>query len=169
MSRGRAGRCRVRAHSSLRRVRKLKVLRPTGLDASRHRGLSKSGLPPSLARPRASRKSASPLASRARCLLGLLRIAPGGLTLSGLLPYGRTPIHRYRAQTVPSTSDHAGCRRQWGLRDARLARRDGAAWTAGEGKPRRISDAPSPATAPRPASEDAVQTPLGTEAGWVGL
>ena len=46
--------------------RKPKVLRPTGLDASRHRGVSK----------RSCRKSASPSASRARCFLGLLREGP---------------------------------------------------------------------------------------------
>ena len=56
-----------------------KMLGPTGLDASRHRGMSSPD----------SRKSASPSASRARCLLGLFRNAPGGLTLSGAFPHGK--------------------------------------------------------------------------------
>ena len=43
---------------------------PTDLDASQHRGMLKSEY----------RKSARPKASRARCLIGLLRAAPGGLT-----------------------------------------------------------------------------------------
>ena len=55
---------------------------PAGLDASRHRGLSKSLSPrphPGLGkRQRQSRKSAKPRASRARCLIGLLRTVPGG-------------------------------------------------------------------------------------------
>ncbi len=135
--RGRAGRVRVRAHSSLRKVRKLKVLRPTGLDASRRRGLSKSG-PSSLSLRRASRKSASPLASRARCLLGLLRIAPGGLTVSGDPPLfgleGRlsTAVGPKRCPALPTVpaAVASGAAVTRGKRAGTHA-----AWTAGSGKP----------------------------------
>ena len=60
---------------------------PTDLDASQHRGMLKSGNPPSplAGLRRASRKSARPKASRARCLVGLLRVAPGGLSFQALL------------------------------------------------------------------------------------
>ncbi len=79
---------------------------PAGLDASRHRGLSKSD----------NRKSAKPKASRARCLLGLLRLAPGGLTVSGnptssfeLAGRLSTAVSPGRAQhmiTLPEASHH---------------------------------------------------------------
>jgi hypothetical protein len=79
-SRGRAGRCRVRAHSSLRRVRKRKVLGPAGLDASRHRGLSNPARLLAETRPPQVRQS---LGVPRAVFIGLLRIAPGGLTVSG--------------------------------------------------------------------------------------
>ena len=76
---------------------------PTHLDASRHRGLSKSIIasPPSPWRP-------------ARGVLGLLRSAPGGRAVSGCLRYRRRTYPPLRAQTAPGKSGHAGNHRQWG-------------------------------------------------------
>ena len=54
--------------------------------------------------------------------------------------------------------------RQRGL-GVRQARREKRGLDRRVGHLRRISDAPIPATAPRPASGDADQTPLGNEAG----
>ena len=48
---------------------------------------------------------------------------------------------------------------------ARTARRDEAAWTAGRGKLRRISDAPDRPPLPAPRLETLDQTPLGTGRG----
>ncbi len=48
------------------------------------------------------RKSAKPKASRARCFLGLLRSAPGGLTVSGGPSYESPPIHRCRPKRCPA-------------------------------------------------------------------
>ena len=93
--------------------------------------------------------------------IGLLRSTPGGQTFQALilatshLTTAMGPRWRglYRDKLSPRASSRAPARQ------ADLPR-DRAAWTAGRGKPRRISDAPPPATAPRPASEDAAQTPL---------
>ena len=122
-------------------------------------------------RPRAFRASqghASPPVPR-RPARGVYRFAPHGprwTYLSGNLPYGAAypPL---AAQTMPGTSDRAAPPSA-GPRGARLARRD----TCGLDRRavQRISAARhSPATAPRPVSEDAVQTPLGNEAGCHGL
>ncbi len=100
--------------------------------------------------------------------IGLLRIAPGGLTLSGFLPYGRTPIHRYLAQTVPSTSDRAGCRRQWGPRDARTARRDECGLDRRLGKTSAASPTP-PNRPPLPAPRLETADPSAFGAGWMGI
>ena len=64
--------------------RKLKVLRPTGLDASRHRGLSKQFMPQvrqSLGVPRA-------------VFIGLLRAGPGGRPFVRVNLLGRATLHR---------------------------------------------------------------------------
>jgi len=53
-----------------------------------------------------------------------------------------------------------------GPRDARLARRDDAAWTAGYGKTASHLQRPRPATAPRLSIWSADQTPLGN---WGGI
>ena len=121
---------------------------PTHLDASRHRGLSKSIIasPPSPWRP-------------ARGVLGLLRSAPGGRAVSGCLRYRRRTYPPLRAQTAPGKSGHAGNHRQWG--PVTRGRRAGTERLGPPGGYRcRISDIPFPATAPRPASGDADQTPL---------
>jgi len=55
-------------------------------------------------------------------------------------------------------------RHQWGQVTRGLAGRDAAAWTA-EGSAASPTPALLPATAPRPASGDADQTPLGHEGG----
>jgi len=84
--------------------------------------------------------------------LGLLRSAPGGLTVSGAAPFGRGA---YPPLSVA----------QW---PAGLASRDES------GLDRRVFTAhlrckPFPATAPRPASGDADQTPLGCEGRDLGI
>jgi len=116
----------------------------------------------------------------ARGVLGLLRKTPGGPTFQASPSYVGRPIHRSRGGSgffglsVPGplfenpgiefSSGGAGISDPYDAHsrpsDARRVHRDLAAWTAGRGKLRRISDAPNPTTAPRPASEDAVQTPL---------
>ena len=63
--------------------------------------------------------------------VGLLRSAPGGLTVSGDPPYGGPPIHRSRPKRLHGTSDRAGDRRRWGPATRGDARPDAAAWTAG--------------------------------------
>src|SRR5262245_40709584 len=84
---------------------------PTGLDASRHRGLSKSCASPlALVRAR-TKQSASPpkpKASRARCLVGLLREIPGSRAISGPQAHttvedqahGRRPSDRVPTQAI---------------------------------------------------------------------
>ena len=83
----------------------------------------------------ADRKSTEPSASRARCLIGLLRRTPGGLTFQAPCPF-------YRVQRLPTavgTEQHLAVgsavrrciRRSTG--DARLAHRDPAAWAAARG------------------------------------
>ena len=73
--------------------------------------------------------------------IGLLRMAPGGLTFQAPCLTASVPIHRLRAQTMPSTSDRAGRRRQWGHVARGWRAGTHAAWTAGP--PHRISDAKS--------------------------
>ena len=90
--------------------------------------------------------------------IGLLRIAPGGLTVSGdpasLLDWKAA----YPPLNGPNGAQH--------FRPCRRPSPVGPAWRAAGApgrsgldrrprKPRRISDAPEPATAPRPVSEDA--------------
>ncbi len=135
---------------------------PARLGASRHRGALNG---PACSHRRAPQVRQSQGVPRA--VFG--RFAPHGprwTYLSGNLPYGSLPIHRCRAQTdadLPAT----GCRLRPspGPRGARLARRD----TCGlDRRAVRIASpmhSHSPATAPRPVSEDAEQTPLGNEAG----
>ena len=130
---------------------------PAGLDASRHRGLSKSVL------PQVRQSDGVPRA----VFLGLLRSAPGGRTFQAtLLSFRivRPPIHR----SGPGRAGKpvTGCR----------PRHHGARWRAA-GAPGRLRLEPpgraphlrlrrhSPATAPCLMSEDAVQTPLGIETG----
>ncbi len=89
--------------------------------------------------------------------IGLLRIAPGGLTFqaSAITVDAYPPL---LAQVAAAFCDRMQRDAITGPDDARLARRDGAAWTAEPGKfKRRISDAPDPATAPRPVWR--LQTP----------
>ena len=127
-----------------------KMLGPTGLDASRHRGVSKPNC----------RKSAKPKASRARCLIGLLRTAPGGWTFQALPLPGverlSTAVGPRRAWLPVTGRRHPPSRGPWRTAGApgRLRLRPPGAPTASP------MQAYSPATAPRPASEDAVQTPL---------
>jgi hypothetical protein len=125
---------------------------PTGLDASRHRGLSKS-----LCR---AASPPNPKASRARCLRFAPRRSPVVERLGAL----------ERLSTVedqpcaPTPADKAPALSAVRALDATRCAGSCAAWTAGA--KRRISDARRfPATAPRPASGDADQTPLGTGAG----
>jgi len=56
-----------------------------------------------------------------------------------------------------------------GPSDARLVRQDEAAWTAGKGNWRRISDAPHRPPLPAPRLETLDQTPLGNEGGMRGI
>jgi hypothetical protein len=86
-NRGRAGRQGSGAHISLRNVRKLKCSDPR---ASTPRDIEACRSP-------YSRKSAQPKASRARCLLGLLRFAPGGRPISGDPP----PLSNWKAAYPP--------------------------------------------------------------------
>ena len=134
-NRGRAGRCRVRAHSSLRRVRKLKVLRPTGLDASRHRGLSKLIVPQvrrSLGVPRAVFEvcSASPPVD------GPFQASPIAV---GCLSTAVDPKRCPALLTMPATA------RQWGP-----ATRGQRAGTMRLGPPGGEFDAASPTPPHRP-------------------
>jgi len=100
------------------------MLGPAGLDASRHRGLSKSdsaASPPNPRRP-------------ARGVLGLLRLAPGGRPVSGDPPFLANwkavypPLWAQAGSVEPVTGAVPAIT---GPGDARLARRDEAAWTAG--------------------------------------
>ncbi len=171
--RGRAGRQRVQGALKFTQCAQTKMLGPTGLDTSRHRGVTPSFAPrgASKGKPRGAfrasqglRKSASPKASRARCL----RFAPHGprwTYLSGDPPLLANWKAAYPPLSGPGRAGKpvTGCRR----------RRHGAQWRAA-GAPGHMRLGPpgpriaspmqghSPATAPRPASEDAVQTPLGT-------
>jgi len=149
-NRGRAGRQRSRAHSSPRKARKQKVLGPADLATSRQRGVSKS------VKPQVRQTQGVPRA----VFLGLLRSAPGGLTFQAV----SCARHAYPPLEAQVGSGKA-C-------DRPPARHHGARWRAvgapGQmrlGPPGRLAASPawrhSPATAPRPASEDAVQTPLG--------
>ncbi len=161
-NRGRAGRCRVRAHSSLRRVRKLKVLRPTGLDASRHRGLSKLIVPQvrqSLGVPRAVFVRFAPHRPRWTYLSG---DPASPFELAGRLSTAVGPGRR----CGPVTGCNATPSR--GPVDARLARRDGAAWTAGSGKLSAASPTP-PNRPPLPAPRLETADPSVTRAGWMGI
>ena len=67
--------------------------------------------------------------------IGLLRIAPGGRTFQAprLLSIGGPPIHRCRPRSSLRSCDRMQHDAITGPGDARLARRDGAAWTAGSG------------------------------------
>ena len=94
-----------------------KALGPTDLDASRHRGLSKSELPqvrPTQGVPRA-------------VFVGLIRSAPGGLTVSGnppLLSDCQAASPPLWAQTKNAALRPAANPAVAGPRGARLARRD---------------------------------------------
>jgi hypothetical protein len=135
---------------------------PTGLDASRHRGLSKSSAPPSpFGFGAASRKSTKPMASRARCFLGLLRVVPGERPVS--------PHTQLQAlKTLHPWARHLGRRSSDRTRDLpavrkpmrAAARHDNAAWTAGRVFASHLQR-PRPATASRLSIWSADQTPLG--------
>jgi hypothetical protein len=111
---------------------------PTGLDASRHRGLSK------LIVPQVRRSLGVPRAV-------FLRFAPHRprwTYLSGTVPLLANWQAAYPPLSGPGRrcGPVTGCKRDaiTGPRGARSARRDHAAWTAGWGISRRISDAPEP-------------------------
>src|SRR5262249_31513028 len=133
---------------------------PTGLDASQHRGLPKScAFPLTLVRAigKASRKSAKPKASRARCLIGLLREIPGSRAISG---QAHTTVEDQAHGGRPSEGGPGRAIRALGARRPRAGMLRGLDRRA---LSQRISAAGhTPATAPRPASGDADQTPLGT-------
>ena len=79
------------------------------------------------------RKSAVSPASRARCLIGLLRMTPGGLTFQAPSPFpiarGPAPTHRLRSRPMRPRNDGANASAVIS-RGARRARRDHAAWAA---------------------------------------
>ena len=163
-NRGRAGRQGSRAHPSSRDAQ-TRTLGPAGptprdIEACRSR-------PPRASRAsRVFRKSAKPNGVPRAVFLGLLRSAPGGLTLSGNPPL----LSDCQAAYPPL----AGPGREGMTCDRSPPRHHGAPWRAA-GAPGRLRLGPpgpctaspmqrhSPATAPRPASEDADQTPLGNE------
>ena len=142
---------------------------PTDLDASQHRGMLKSG-PPSrrFGAPTGIRKSAQPKASRARCF----RFAPcrprwtshfrqpaSPLELEGCLSTAAGPGRAGEPVTGCRHRHHGAQRRAAGTPGRRgLDRR--------EGNFAPHLRRPLPATAPRPASGDADQTPLAT---WGGM
>ena len=151
-------------------------IRPPSKIAPRARG-TPSGLPdPRASTPRdieACRSVSVPQVRQSigvprAVFIGLLRSFPGGRTVSGTLPLRvRVPIHRYEPARLLHDCPGRVAGGEWaGPGDARQAHRDAAVWTAGRENMRRISDAP---TAPRPASGDADQTPLGFGAGWRGI
>jgi len=131
---------------------------PADLDASRHRGLSKSG-PPTLLRATAGKPQVRQTQGVPRAVfIDLFRSAPGGLPVSGALAFlaiGGPPIHRCGpkrgGQAV--TARHSPPPR--GSSDARI----GAPGRKRLRPPGRVSASPlprhSPATAPHPASGDA--------------
>ena len=132
------------------------MLGPTDLDASRHRGLSKSVL------PQVRRFPGVPRA----VFLGLLR------SVLGSRPFRRVHPYEHRDQSTvegfgvgPATPDPGAgpCRqgpsaRGWRAKTLRLGPPNGF-W-------RRISDAPNRPPLPAPRLETLDQTPLGNEAGW---
>ena len=93
---------------------------------------------------RASRKSAQPKASRARCLEVCSASPPGGLPVSGdppLLSNWKAAYPPLWAQVGSGEPVTGAVPAITGPGDARLARRDEAAWTAGW-----VIDAASPAS-----------------------
>ena len=113
---------------------------PADLDASRHRGLSKSGGPPSPFRATA-RQAASPPNPR-RPARGVFRFAPHRPRWTSHFRHPALLTERLSTATGPNGAQHIWpCRLppSVGPSDARMARRDEAAWTAGTS--RRISDA----------------------------
>ncbi len=150
---------RTEVHAS---VRKLKVLRPTGLDASRHRGLSKLIVPQvrqSLGVPRAVFGRFAPHRPRWTYLSG---DPASPFELAGRLSTAVGPGRR----CGPVTGCNATPSR--GPVDARLARRDEAAWTAGSGKLSAASPTP-PNRPPLPAPRLETADPSVTRAGWMGI
>ncbi len=155
MNRGRAGRCRVRAHSSSReraQTESAQTHGPRRLATSRLVEADSAASPPVLRRPARGVCRFAPHRPRWTYLSG---DPASPFELAGRLSTAVGPGRR----CGPVTGCNATPSR--GPVDTRLARRDGAAWTAGWGIQRRISDAPEPATAPRPASGDC--RPLGSE------
>ena len=129
---------------------------PADLDASRHRGLSKSdsaASPPFPWRP-------------ARGVSGLLRLAPGGLPVSGGPPF----LSNWKVRLSTAVGPGGAWQPMTGCRPRRHGGPATRGWRAGTKRlgplglraasPTRRN---SPATAPRPASGDADQTPLGHE------
>jgi hypothetical protein len=145
---------RVRGALKFTQCAQTKMLGPAGLDASRHRGLSKSVI------PQVRQTQGVPRA----VFIGLLRNAPGGLTFQAF---------SCSRSAYPPLWTQVGCGKPvTGCRHPPSRGPVARGWRAGTKRlgppgPRAASPArrSSPATAPRPASEDAVQTPLGTEAG----
>ena len=139
---------------------------PAGLDASRHRGLSKSGSRRRFAAP--TSKAASPPVPR-RPARGVYRLAPRRFpVVDAYVPCG---------DLLPLRTRHSGrhllTRRRPYRPSGPSTRTPSGPEASRLGPPGRVSASPpprhSPATAPRPVSEDAVQTPLGNEAGWRAL
>ena len=123
---------------------------PADLDASRHRGLSKSDSAASPPNPR-------------RPAHGVFRFAPRNPRWADIV------THRLRASSAPERltpllGGVAPCGRH--IAQVATCRVAGlrAAWTAGGLMVPHLRH-PAPATAPRPASGDADQTPLGHGAG----
>ena len=118
--------------------------------------------------------SASPPNPR-RPARGVYRFAPHGPRWTDRFrrPFSRFRLSGaliYRYEPKPARPPVTGSRRRspLGPRDARLARQDHAAWTAGPA--RRISDAQSfPGHRSPPYVRDADQTPLGNEGGMTGI
>ena len=147
---------RVPGAHKFTRVCANKVLGPTGLDASRHRGLSSPYSPQVRQIPR-------------RPARGVYRSAPQRprwTSISGATPFG---MRRLTTASDPGRERHA-CDRL----PSPPSRGPATRGVGGPGRlrlepPGRVSTSPlprhSPATAPHSVSEDAVQTPLGNETG----
>jgi len=146
---------------------------PTGLDASRHRGLSKSlcltarsGSNDRQGKPQVRQTLGVPRA----VFIGLLRALPGGRTATQGRNL-RVTFHRWGPQAVgdaPVTGAISAARPSQAS-----GRAVGTPDAARLGPPGPHSASPLqghvPATASRPASGDADQTPLGNGAGFVLL
>ena len=129
---------------------------PTDPDASRHRGLSKSK------KPQVRQTQGVPRA----VFEGLLRAVPGGRPFVTFNPIaGAVTLHRFSPALGRRLSDKAPAYRPSEASARGRRARTGAAWTAGRGNWRRISDAPFRPPLPAPCLKMLAQTPLGNEAG----